>query len=473
MITSIAGRQSEKEILERIFRSGRAEFVAVYGRRRVGKTFLIEEYFEESLIFSFAGGEHASDAQNLERFSYRVGQFTGKPVKTVQSWFEALDMLEDVIISSQLKRKVVFLDEVPWIAETGSDFVTALEMFWNNWAHRRRDLVLIVCGSAASWMLDNIVNEHGGLYGRLTRQMNIQPFNLSDCEQFLHMSGIRLTRSQITMLYMIFGGIPYYLYAIDKGESVEQFVDRMIFAKNAPLKSEFHRLYASMFRKPDEYEKIIMLLAENQKGLTRIEIADRLGVIPGGTLTKNLRELELCCVIEGQNLFKHKTKEKRYKIIDFFTLFYYRHLIDKKIDDTAYWSNMSRTGNQYAWYGLNFERVCMRHIAQIRQRLGIGGVKCECSNWKGPGAQIDLVIDRDDGIIDLNECKFTKDQYNVSEEIADLFERKAARFKEDTGTTKALHTVLISANGVDDASFMGSIQKLITLDDLFAPTMEF
>jgi len=472
---NIAARSREIRTLQRCLDSKRSEFIALYGRRRVGKSFLISQFFKENIVFYFTGTESESDEQQRKNFQRSMSD-QGFDAAMPQEWGDAFQSIKKLIIDSSLEKKVIVIDEMPWLAESNNSFISALEFFWNGWAFRRDDVVLVVCGSASSWMLDNVINEHGGLYGRLTCQLEILPFTLYDCEEFFAFKGVHVTRFQIAQLYMIFGGIAYYLdYYVD-GESVEAFVDRMLFAKGAPLRMEYDRLFHSMFRNPQAHFQIVDILTQFPSGLTRKEILAKTGLSSGGYLSKVFRELEQSGFIKIVPQFPQTTRDARYKICDFFILFFRKFLKDQPYVDERFWQNTLSRALQSSWYGIAFERLCFSHSLQIRQRLSIAGVKCTLSRWQSknsdPGAQIDIVIDRDDRIIDLCETKFTQEPFYIGKSDAEGLRRKRSVFASETKTKKAIHIIFISATGYANNSYLGEIQHKLSLDDLFMPPLD-
>ena len=218
----IIGRYAEKEVLNQCLNSNKPEFLAVYGRRRVGKTFLIREYCKDHLVFSMSGAVNTPIKRQLQNFTEALSEYSGIRADTAKDWFDAFRLLKQYLKGHLgTGKKVVFIDELPWLATQRSGFLLALDHFWNTFASAREDMLLIICGSATSWIIDNVINDRGGLHNRVTRQMWIEPFSLGECEAFYKNNGIELNRNQITELYMIFGGIPYYMNYVEKGMGPE------------------------------------------------------------------------------------------------------------------------------------------------------------------------------------------------------------------------------------------------------------
>jgi predicted transcriptional regulator len=357
------------------------------------------------------------------------------------------------------------------LATQKSGFLPALDHFWNTFASTHEDILLIICGSATSWIIDNVINDRGGLHNRITKQMWIEPFTLGECERFYKSNGIELSRYQIAELYMIFGGIPYYLNYVEKGLSPEQIVDNMFFSSNAPLKNEFENLYAALFKNSRHHLRIIETLGKSQVGMTQKELWADMKVSAGGTLVKALKELEQCGFIRRYCDFTRGKKGQYYHICDFFTIFYLKHMKKWETHDMDYWKNQSNSGGRNAWNGFAFERVCSAHIRQIKQKLGISGVTTKISAWRSkksvPAKQIDLIISRNDGIINLCEMKFTGELFLLDATYDNALLQKREAFRVESATNKALHITMVTSFGLKPGSHIGSVQAQVLLDDLF------
>ena len=468
----IIGRERERYRLTRCENSIKSEFVAVYGRRRVGKTFLIVQHFGNKFTFSLTGISDGNMKEQLRVFHTSLKKHFQGDMPFPQNWFEAFGLLEECIERDPtLGRKTIFIDEMPWFDTPKSGFLKAIEYFWNAFASRRDDILLIVCGSAASWIIKNLINNYGGLHNRVTETIVVEPFYLGDCEKFYQSRGIAMTRQQMAEAYMILGGIPFYMDSMDKMYGLNQNIDRLLFENNAILKSEFDRLYHSLFRQADNHIRIVEILSENGAGMTRQELSAASGISDGGGLTKVLSELESCGLIDRSFDIKKKRNGEYYKLTDFFSLFYFKYLKSQKGKDSHFWTNNLTDPAHRTWCGYAFERLCLAHASQIKQKLGISGVVTETytfrSRQKKGGAQIDLVIDRKDGVINLCECKYTNNPYELTEkDISDL-ERKKDVFLAETGTRKSIHVTMITANGLVHNAYRNEIQSEIVLDDLF------
>ena len=470
----IIGRERERSILTRCEMSDKSEFVAVYGRRRVGKTYLLTQHFNNKFCFSVTGISDASKKDQLREFHRALMKYYKGDIPKLKDWYDAFASLEVQISQDPTQgKKILFIDELPWFDTHKSGFLQALEHFWNAFASRRSDILLIVCGSAASWMIKNLIDSYGGLHNRVTEALVVHPFGLYECEKFCMKKGIAFNRQQIAEAYMILGGIPYYMDAMDKMFGLNQNIDYLLFEKNAKLGNEFTRLYHSLFRHADNHIHIVEALAKSASGMTRQELSAATGIADGGGLTKVLGELESCGLIGHSSDIRRKRNGDYFKLIDFYSLFYLKYLKNRKITDPHFWTNFLSNPAHSAWCGYAFERLCMMHISQIKQKLGISGVITNVyafrSSLQKGGAQIDMVIDRRDNVINLCECKYTNKAYTITEKDAIDFARKKDIFLQETDTKKAIHMTMITSNGLAHNAYRNDIQAEITLDDLFMP----
>jgi AAA+ ATPase superfamily predicted ATPase len=470
MANTIIGRIKEEKQLLALYKSDKPEFVAVYGRRRVGKTFLIRQILGKEFIFDLVGLANTTVEKQLLNFNISINHSSNQEFKVVDDWLIAFEQLRKVIEQSNKKRKIVFIDEIPWLDTPYSGFLTALEHFWNSWACSRNDLMFIVCGSATSWIVNKLINNHGGLYNRLTASVHLQPFTLSETEIFLKARGIEYTRYQIAECYMIMGGIPYYLSKIQKGLSVAQNIDAMFFANDAELKNEFKNLYTSLFRDSSGYIKVVEALSKKTKGLTRNEILAATKLQSGGTFSEILKNLESCCFIRRYSMPKKRKREVLYQLLDVYTLFYFNFLENLENNDEQFWTNSTNSPRHNAWAGYAFEILALLHIKEIKKTLGISGVQTSVFAWRSneqTATQIDLVIDRQDGIIDLCEIKYTNTEFAITKQYEENLRNKIASFCAETKTRKAVHLLMLTVFGLQKNKYFSIAQKEVVLDDLF------
>ncbi len=481
----IIGRQKEQQKLKDLYESGQAEFVAVYGRRRVGKTFLVDEVLNSKITFRHAGlssaaldnkdtspKKHMKD--QLEHFYRSLLSQGMAECRIPSSWLEAFYMLEKFLLdnSNEDERILVFLDEIQWLDTPRSGFMTGLEAFWNGWACHRHNVMVIVCGSSTSWILDKLINNHGGLYGRLTYQMELQPFDLSECEQFFISKGFALSRYDIVLAYMTVGGIPYYLNYFNRALSIPQNIQAIFFDRNAPLKDEFDRLFSSLFTNPEVMKSIVIALNSRNRGLTRNELLNKTGITDSGIFSKQLKALESGAFIIKYDSFGNGKRESFYKLSDPFCIFYLKFVGNSTIKNPN-WINISDSQAVITWRGLSFENVCFNHVRQIKFALGISGVSTNESLWskKGTndseGAQIDLIIERKDNIVNMCEIKFYGDEFIADRDCHFSLVRKERLLREILPKKVSIHNTLITTFGLRHIEYFSDFVNTITLDDLF------
>ena len=467
----VIGRTEHKKKLDYYISGNCSEFIVVYGRRRVGKTFLIREYLREKFNFQMTGMANASMNEQLINFHASIQKFSSEPVSFSNNWFDAFQQLITLLEKSKSHRKIVFIDELPWLDSPKSGFLSAFEHFWNDWASARTDILLIVCGSATSWITKNILNNRGGLHNRVTGRMAIQPFTLRETEEYLTSRNIVFNRYQLVESYMILGGIPYYLSLFEKGNSLVQNIDKLFFSPEAELRNEFKNLYASLFKNHENYEKVIEALAKKSIGLTRDEILNQTKLSDGGSFSKILQELEECRFIRKYNSFDKKIKDGLYQLTDFYSLFYYKFIQKNELNDAHFWSNSIDSAQHRAWSGYAFEQVCLAHIEQIKIKLGISGVQSKIASWRSKtvdkGAQIDLLIERNDQIINLCEMKYATEEFVIDKKYDLQLRNKAAAFRAESKTRKAIHFTMITTYGVKQNEYAGLIQREVVMNDLF------
>ena len=463
----MVGRARERQMLLDAFTSNESEFVAVYGRRRVCKTFLVRETFEDGFTFEHTGVKSGLGAVQLARFRKSLSEQGHADCPELKNWFDAFDNLKVVIRRSAADRKVVFIDEIPWMGRSDPLFVSALENFWNGWASARKDILLIVCGSATSWVLEKLVHNREGLHNRVTCRIRLDPFTLAECEEYARSRGLEYSRGQLAECYMILGGIPMYWRFLEQGRSVAQNIDDMFFSGSEKLENEFDELYASLFEHPEPYLAIVEALAKKKCGMVRGEVAEASGVENSGSLTKYLKVLEQCGFVRRFTEIGKKTKGSIYQLMDNFTLFYFRFIEANRSNDPHFWSAMVDSRVHSTWAGLAFERLCLQHVGGIKAALGISGVLSNVHSWRNANAQIDLLIDRRDGIVNVCEMKYWAGPYAMTAEDAAALAQKKLEFKTATKTRKAVHLTMVTTFGVKQNAHSGDVQSFATLDDLF------
>lgn len=468
--TKLVGRKREQKELLEAFHSGRPEFVALYGRRRVGKTFLIRSLFDAEFTFHLTAVLHESKQIQLENFAEAVKQYSRVETSAPCDWFEAFRQLRELLENANRIRKIVFIDELPWLDTRRSDFLPALESFWNGWASARSDIMLIVCGSAASWISKKLFKSRGGLHNRVTRRILLEPFTLKECREFSEIHNLQLDTLSLIDAYSCLGGIPYYFQLLNKNHSLTQNINRLCFTKSGALRYEFDNLYASLFRNPENHIRIIEALGKKKKGLSRSDLAALTGFPENGSLTDVLGELELSGFIRKYRPYGKKKKGSLYQLIDHFTLFYLSFIRDSPDDDEEFWMKAHETAAFRTWRGYAFEQVCLVHIKQIRQALGVSGVITSTSSWRSmtsdPGAQIDLVIDRNDNTVTLCEMKYSDSIMSIDKSLAANLRNKRNAFIAETSTKKAVQLALVTPVGLSRNQYYDVVQAVVTAKDL-------
>ena len=470
----LIGRIKEQRELLEAYRSAESRFVVVYGRRRVGKTYLVRQTFKDQFTFAHSGQANAKLNEQLFGWCASLKDAGMEVGKLPKSWLEAFELLKEHIRASTAEKKVIFIDELPWLDTPRSRFVNALEFFWNGWASGRDDVLLIVCGSATSWIVNKIFKNHGGLHNRVTNQIYLKPFTLNECEKYMHSLHLNFSRVDVLEGYMVMGGIPYYWSLMKPGFSLAQNIDRLFFADKGKLKYEFKELYHSLFRYPENYISIVEALGTNSAGLTRDGIIDKTKIENGGNLSKQLDDLEHCGFIQYLNTASNKKYCGIYKLIDNFTLFYLKYMRENSINDEAFWSNNYNSSIRLSWVGLAFERVCFQHIRQIKEALQIGGVLSNVyalnirdERDNGRGAQIDMIIDRKDNTINLCELKFSNKAFSIDKDYQRSLQNKVDCVQEYTRYKKTIILTMITTYGVEQNGYWNIAQKEVTMDDLF------
>ena len=467
----IIGRKDEIQQLENYYYSGQPELLIIYGRRRVGKTYLVKEHFEDKFAFYFTGSVGTPNTVNLANFDKALIEYGSDKEPESKNWSGAFHKLKSLLNRSPGVRKVVFIDEMPWLDTRKSGFLQAFDYFWNSWASSNEDILFIGCGSATSWISKKIFKNRGGLYNRVTGRIHLAPFTIGECEAFFKSRGVEIDRYSLAECYMIFGGIPYYLNLFHKGWSLAQNVDYLCFAKDAQLRNEFDELFMSLFDKPDRHVAVVESLASKKSGLTRNEISEIGSFHANGHLTTALSELEQCDFIDIFNDTTKRKNGKYYFITDPFVLFYLQYMKDNNRKDEHFWAGNMDDGSRNAWRGYAFEQLCRIHLRQIKKTLGISGVSTVTSSWRSkqskPGAQIDLVIRRKDRITNLCEIKYTNKPFVITKNYAEVLHNKKIAFTEETGILYGIHLTMITTYGISKNGYISSIHSEVSLDDLF------
>ncbi len=458
----LIGRENEQKRLKDLLETDKSEFVAVYGRRRIGKTFLIRESYSYQFAFEHTGLRKGGLKKQLKAFRDKLCKCGYRDCPNLNDWADAFLRLGELLEKKPEGKKVVFLDE--------------LDHFWNDWCTMRKDIVLVICGSAASWIVEKVIDDYGGLHNRLTRQVYLRPFTLHECEEMARAKGIVFNRRQILECYMVMGGVPYYWDLLDRSLGLAQNIDALFFRRKGELSDEYDHLYSSLFRAPEPYLKVISALGKKRYGLTRDEIVKATRIPTSGNLTKVLKALVQCDFVRTYSLPGRGVRECIYQLVDNFTIFHQRFLGDRSNRMENFWSASENTQSVRIWCGLAFERVALQHEDQIKRKLGISGVVTRTYGWRhvaegedGDGAQVDLVLDRNDRVVNICEVKYRRgeEQYVLSDDEDRNLVNKREAYIRDTGTTSAVHLTMVTVNGVRHNAAWNDIQSEVTLDDLF------
>lgn len=474
----IIGRTEEIALLEEYYNSNKSELVAIYGRRRVGKTYLICETLEERFDFDYIGKYKVAAKVQIGEFQKELNRLTKNKDGESKDWFEAFSHLKEYLLGLGKDRVVVFLDELPWMDTAKSNFMAALSTFWNGWRSKKTLLKLYVCGSATTWMVNKFIGDKGGLYGRVSRPIYLAPFTLLETEQYLNnIKKMRYSKRLVLDTYMIFGGIPYYLDMINNKKPLSENVDILLFSNNAPLKTEFEFLFRSLFKDSMNYRRVIEYLSTRMIGLTREEISENCK-LSGGELTNILNNLAACDFIRCYKAPGKKQRAKVYQLTDMFSLFYLRFVSRNTGIDEHYWTNLGKTGKRNTWAGYAFEQVCLNHIHQIKTRLGISGILSNSYAWsrkaftdsdgaEWSGGQIDLIIDRNDDVMNLCEMKYSSGEYIITSKYAREVQDRMSMFRASEKTKKDLRCTFVTTYGVKQNTNSDIVANEVVLEDLF------
>lgn len=478
MVREIIGRKKELEQLSSIYNSNKAELVAVYGRRRIGKTYLVKSFFNDNFDYYATGIFEGSKQDELDAFCdmLRQNYKDTKAILSIKTWMDAFRALRDYLKGLRKKRIVVFLDELPWFDVPSGQFLKAFEWFWNSWGSTQDNLKMIVCGSATTWMTDKFISGKGGLYNRTTERIYLAPFNLHESEVLLQSNGVDWSRSMVLDAYTVFGGVPFYLSMLKKNLSLDANIDEMFFREGAPLCDEYEFLFRSLFKDSDYYMRIIDAISKKNMGITRQEIVAQAKVSANGVLTKALKNLINCDFIRKYSAFGKKERDALYQLTDLSILFYKRFVEKYNGKDEHYWTNLIDSPSRRAWSGIAFEQVCLLHIPQIKHALGIAGVQTEVSSWRyagdkcSSGTQIDMLICRRDNVINLCEMKYSIYDFEITSKYNKELRERLSIFRSVTKTRCALHTTLITPWGLKLNANAGIIEQTVNLEHLFVDT---
>jgi uncharacterized protein len=478
MIKNFVGREREQAVLQATLDSHESEMVAVIGRRRVGKTFLIKNTYADRIAFEVTGVQNAEMAEQLQNFTFRINKtFYGSKAKLKpKNWLDVFQMLILALEEQKYTQKmVIFLDELPWFDSRKSGFLRALGFFWNSWCVDQ-NIVVVICGSAASWMIEQVVNDKGGLHNRITRRVDLHPFTLHETEQYLKSRNIRLDAYQTLQIYMIFGGIPHYLKEILPGKSAIENIGAICFSPASTLANEFQNLYPALFENAAHHSAVIRALSQKWKGMTRKEIVAISGLPDGGNTSEVLQELLYSGFITQYYPYGKNKRELLYRLTDEYSLFYLNFIENSTWQGNEWWQALSQTPKFKSWCGYAFENICLKHLPQIKKALGISGIYAEASafaytgNKDEKGFQIDLVLDRKDQTINLFEFKFYNAALTLDKSDATALRERKETFRQVSKTSKHIFLSFLTTFGVKmNENTLGLVDNNLEAKILFEP----
>lgn len=469
------GRKKEIARIESLLQSDSSEFLAITGRRRVGKTYLIDTILRDYYCFSLTGIQNANMKTQLVNFATKLAEYSGADLKIPDNWQIAFLYLKNYLKTlDKNKKQVVFIDELPWIATTKSGFVQFLAHFWNDYLSKEKHFILVICGSATSWISQKIINDVGGLHNRVTENIHLYPFTITETRAFLEEKKLQFSLQDTSKLYMTLGGIPFYLENIRKGESFAQTIERLCFSPTGILYNEYDNLFKALFNNAELHQQIVGILATHHQGMSHQEILNKLDKKQAdGSYQRAIEELLVSDFIIETTPFGKKKRGKTYRLIDEFSIFYHRFMKPNRKYTQGIWLQLAESQGFKIWSGLAFETLCHKHIDLIKKALGISSVYTEISGFQmaatpeAEGVQIDLLIDRKDNCINLCEIKFHHLPFSINKDYYQQLLTKKERFKQHSGTKKQVFLTFISNHGLLPNAYANEIVDVsLSLEDL-------
>lgn len=469
------GRKKEIKKIELLLASKRSEFLAVTGRRRVGKTFLIDTILGQHYCFSITGIQNGNTSTQLVNFGIKLSEYQGAlaPIAP-KNWQVAFLQLKAYLKTlNKDKKQVIFIDELPWVYTARSGFIQFLAHFWNDYLSKESHFILVICGSVTSWITKKIINDPGGLHNRVTENIHLHPFTLSETDAFLKAKGLRLTQNEATKIYMTLGGIPFYLENLRKGESFAAAIERICFSPNGLLRNEYNNLYQALFNHADLHQEIVGVLATHQYGKMHAEILQKIGKRATGSYQRAMEELIVSDFVAETIPFGKKKRGALYRLIDEYSIFYHRFIKPNRKYTPGMCQQLAESQAYKIWAGYAFEMLCYKHVDAIKQALGISAVYTEISSLRVPnqagnkGFQIDLLLDRKDDSINLCEIKFHSGPFTIKKSDYLQLIEKRQRFIDFTNTKKQVFLTFITNHGLVQNAYTSEIVDAeVTLADI-------
>jgi hypothetical protein len=434
------------------------------------KTYLVREFYKQSIVFEVTGLFGAYLQDQISNFTKEIRKRSRRTLRDLpKNWLEVFSIFEMYLDTlPKGKKKVIFIDEFPWMATAKSKFLMAFENFWNTYCTKRNDLIVVICGSAASYMVQKIIKNKGGLHNRISRKIRLLPFNLSETEQFLIKKGLKFTRYDVIQIYMALGGVPQYLEKLSKGLSVSQNIDKLCFSKDGLLNDEFNQLFISLFENSERHIKIIKTLASSNKGLTRNELIVKSKLPSGGDFSLKLEELVESGFVTDYPFYQNKRQLTLYRLSDEYSRFYLKFIAFNKNGGEGTWQKLSTSQSFQSWSGFVFETLCLKHILQIKKALRIDIIYTHETCWFNENAQIDLLIDRADNVMNVCEMKFYNSPFVIDKKYYFNLKNKISELQKASKTRKNIFITMLTTYGIKENQYSNElVQMSLSMDVLF------
>jgi len=471
------GRKVEVQKIHRLLDSRKSEFLAVTGRRRVGKTYLVDTVLRAHYCFSMTGVQNGNMQAQLANFAIKLSEYDGSfQPQSPKNWQYAMLMLKRYLQTLDTsKKQVIFIDELPWVHTRRSQFIAFLAHLWNDYLSKEKHFLLVICGSATSWITQKVINDPGGLHNRVTEIIHLSPFKLSETKAFLQEKRLHFSDQELARIYMTLGGIPFYLESLQKGESFASAIERVCFSPAGLLRNEYHNLYQALFTHADIHQKIVETLSSKPYGIQKIQLQQASGLANSGSFQRALEELLISDFLVEQIPFGKRKRGSYLRLTDEYSVFYHRFIKQQKQYLPGIWQQLAASQPYKSWAGYAFESLCHKHITEIKTALGISAVYAEISSLYVPGSsdqegfQVDLIIDRKDDAINLCEIKFHSKAYMINKLNYEQLVAKRERFIAYTETKKQVFLTFITNYGIIKNEYaLEIVDAEVQLADLFS-----